>query len=110
MLDEARAVRAAGQARPMHFAKLLRHLGLRIRSAIDDDRKQERSALVHVERTGDRKVPFTPEVAFLARLRIRRDDRHKQVAALDLPADQRIPSITAAKLALVEPHLDACGT
>jgi hypothetical protein len=41
---------------------------------------------------------------------VRRDDRHEQATALDLPADQRIPGIASAKLALVEPHLDTRGT
>ena len=110
MFNKGIAVRAGGQARPLHFPKLLRHHGLRIGGAVDDDREQEGSALGHVESASHRKIPLTPEVAFLARLRVRRDDRHKQVTALDLPADQRIPGIASAKLALVEPHLDPRGT
>src|SRR5580700_2419788 len=109
MVNKGIGVRAGVQARPMYFPKLLRHDGLRIGGSIDDDREQEGSALGHVERACHRKVPLTPEVAFLARLRVRRDDRHKQVTASDLPADQCIPGIASAKLALVEPHLDTSG-
>jgi hypothetical protein len=42
-------------------------------------------------------------------VRITRDHRNEQCAVLDLAADRRIPSIAAAKLALVKPDLDACG-
>jgi hypothetical protein len=94
---------------PLHLSKLLRHQRVRIRRAIEDEREHEGPATGHVIRAIDCEFPLTPEVAFLARLRVGRDHRHEQVTGLDLPSDQRIPGIAAAKLALVESHLDARG-
>src|SRR5450631_1732985 len=106
MVDKGIGSRAGRQARPLNLSKLLRHPGIRIRRAIDDDREQEGSIFGHVVRAIDGELPLAPEVPFLARLRVCRDDRHKQVTALDLSADQPIPGIASAKLAPVEPHLD----
>src|SRR5450432_1158049 len=99
MVNKVIEVRARVQSRPMHLPKLLRHQGIRIGGAIDDDREQEGSALSHVERASHRKVPLTPEIAFFARLSVRRYDRHEQATVLDLSADQRIPGVASAKLA-----------
>src|SRR6202142_861864 len=52
-------------------------------------------------------MPLEPEIALVARLGARGDDRHEQRALLDLPADLLVPRIAAAPLALVEPDLDA---
>jgi len=52
--------------------------------------------------SGDSQIPLAPEVSLLAHLRAGRDDRHEQLAALDLPSDRRIPRLATAQLALVE--------
>jgi len=57
-----------------------------------------------------REVPLEPEIAFMPRGRIGRDDRNKERAVVDLAADFLIPHIPAPKLALVEPNFDPGGT
>jgi hypothetical protein len=52
-------------------------------------------------------VPLQPEIAFMPRSRVGRDDRNEQRAVLDFTADFPIPHIPAPKLALVEPNVDA---
>jgi hypothetical protein len=53
--------------------------------------------------------PFEPKIPFVAGVRVFRDHRNEQRATLDLLADRLIPGIAAAKFALIEPHLNACG-
>src|SRR5664279_2114319 len=54
--------------------------------------------------------PLQPEISLLAGLRGGRDDRQKERAFSDLPADRRVPGIASAQFALVKPHLDAGST
>ena len=105
-LDEAGGRLATRKARPLHLAELLRYAGVRLRRSVDHDRQQERCVIGHVPCPADSEIPLAPEVSLLAHLRAGRDDRHEQLATLDLPSDRYIPRLATAQLALVEPDLD----
>jgi len=105
-LDEAGGRPRHPEGASLHLAEPLRYAGVRLRRSIDHDRQQERCVIGHVPCPADSQIPLSPEVSLLAHLRAGRDDRHEQLAALDLPSDRRIPRLATAQLALVEPDLD----
>jgi len=53
---------------------------------------------------------ITPEIAFVPRGRVRRNDGDEERAVVDLAPDPLIPEIPAAQLALIEKDLDAGRT
>jgi hypothetical protein len=55
-------------------------------------------------------LPLEPKIPFVTRVRVARDHRNEQRAALDLLADRRIPGIATAKFTLIEPDLNASRT
>ena len=54
-----------------------------------------------------RKFPFESEIAFVARLRVGRDDGHEQHTCRDLLPNLLIPGVTTDEFAFIEPNLDA---
>jgi len=61
----------------------------------------------HVSCAVRRQTPLAPEVALVACLRMRGDQRDEQPAVVNLLSDLAVPGISAPQLALVEPDLDA---
>jgi len=84
----------------------IRHEGPLVTDPIHVYRHNKGPALGDQERTLLREMPFKAEIAFSPFLGVRRNDRHKQGAFLNLLADALVPSVTAPKLTLVEPDLD----
>jgi hypothetical protein len=70
---------------------------------------RERRAIRHALHSLDRQPPLEADVSFLARLRLARDDGHKQNAFPDLAADPLIPGVSSTQFVLVEPVLDPGG-
>jgi hypothetical protein len=91
----------------LHSSKVVRDDRLPIASAVDDDRQEEGLLLGHVVGTLNRELPFVPEVALEALLRVPGDDRNEQRAVVDLAADLLVPGVPASQLALIEKDLDA---
>jgi hypothetical protein len=54
-------------------------------------------------------LPFEAKVAFVASLGVFGNYGDEERAGQYLAADRRVPRIATAKLALIEPDLDACG-
>jgi len=54
-----------------------------------------------------RKVPLKAKVAFMPCRRVRGNDGHEECTVVQLTPDLLIPRVPAAKLALVEPDLEA---
>src|ERR1700722_1359035 len=107
MLHKGIGIRAGRQACPLYLTKPIRDSALLVRCVIDDHRQQKRQGRRHQVTTVDTELPFEPKVSLSTNVRILRDHRYEQRAAFYLAADRRIPAVAAAKLALVEPHLDA---
>src|SRR5271169_360946 len=101
---------SAGKRRPLHFAELVRHTRIRIFSIVDENGHKKRFVIGHVMRACDGELPLAPEITLESRLGVGRYDRNEQAAVVDLASDLLIPRISAPKLALVEPHLDAGGS
>ncbi|HUG10271.1 MAG TPA: hypothetical protein VMM36_04620 [Opitutaceae bacterium] len=100
----------AGQPRPLHRAKTIRHERLGFARVIDHDRQDERDAGRDAHRALRREFPFDAEVTFMPRLRVRRDERNEQHTFLDLPPDLRVPFVAMLEPAFdIEPHFDAAG-
>jgi hypothetical protein len=57
-----------------------------------------------------RKIPLKPEIALATRGRVRRNNRNKERAVVDLAPDLLIPRVPAPQLALIEKNLDAGRT
>jgi hypothetical protein len=53
-----------------------------------------------------RKIPLEPEIAFLPRDRVGRNDRNEERAVVYLVPDLLIPRVPAPQLALIEKDLD----
>ncbi|HUG09819.1 MAG TPA: addiction module protein [Opitutaceae bacterium] len=101
---------AAGEPRPLHRAKPVRHECLGFARVVDHDRQDERDAGCDAAGTLCSHVPLEAKVAFVSRLRVRRDERDEQNTLLDLPPDLRVPLVAVLESAFdIEPHLDAGG-
>src|SRR5580658_7012714 len=96
------------QSRPLDVAEPFRNAGVAFWRVVDNDRYQEGLLRRHVVGALRREFPLTPEITFEPLLRVSGDDRNEKRALLDLIPNLPIPGITAAQLALVEPHLDTC--
>ena len=68
---------SAGQPRPLHFSKTLRHPFIIIGRVIDDDGYQKGQVGVHEVAAIDRKFPLETEVALTPIVCGARDDREK---------------------------------
>jgi len=101
---------AAGQAGPLHRAKLLRHAGDAVIGVVDDHRHEKGLLGGHVVHAVDGEPPLAPEVTLEARLSVGGNDGHEQRAFANLAADLLVPDIPTAQLALVEPDFDAAGS
>jgi len=55
-------------------------------------------------------LPLEPKIPLGPIMGGVRDQRNEQRTGFDLLADRGIPGVPAAQLALVEPHLDSCGS
>jgi hypothetical protein len=92
------------------LAKLVRDAGGEVGCAVNHYRQQEQTIVGHQVRAFDREFPFQTEVALATGVGVCRDKGDEQCTIPNLPAKRHIPRIAAAKLALVEPDLDASGT
>ena len=91
----------------MYGGKGIRDVGLGVAGLVDDDRQQERPALRHKMRTLIREPPLKAEIPFRTQPRRARDNGYEQCAVANFAADFLVPGIAAAKLASIEPDLDA---
>jgi hypothetical protein len=73
---------------------------------VDDDGKEERLTGRHQVRSIDRELPLKTEIPLVTIVGVPRNHRDEEHTALDLLADRLVPSIPAAKRALIEPDLE----
>jgi hypothetical protein len=109
-LDEGGRGLSAREPSPLHFPELVRNPGFAVCGPVDYDWHQEGSVGRHQMGSIDRELPLQPEIPLRTGAGIAGYDWDKKRAGLYLLPDGRIPSITAAQLALVEPYLDAGRT
>ncbi len=107
LLDELRCGERAGEARPLHAHKLGWHDGAVFLGVVDRDGRDEGHAFGEQVRLLDGKFPFEAEVALLARLRVRRDERHEERAVVNLLANFCVPRVPATQFVFVEPHFES---
>ena len=87
----------------MPLAKLVRYQRRGFVYIAHDHRHKERFVVGHQMRTIHGELPFETEIAFLACLRVGRDDRHKQRTFFDLFTNGSIPRVPTAQFTLIEP-------
>src|SRR5580658_569078 len=100
---------AGRDIRPLDCVELLWNSRVLISGSVDDYGHKKRLVIGHAMRARDGEFPFAAEIALESRLGVGRYDRNEEGAISDLAADLLVPGIAAAKLALVEPHLDPSG-